>query len=138
MLLAALAVGAGSAAPLLLHNAGNRLASGAPDAPVWLRVVPIAAVLLTLAVGLRSGAGPSTAGSKQTGAPPYPALTLVLLLAIDGMTVNWKNNLTPVPPTPSDGLPGTIAYLRALPGPLRVATEGNQIIPANDLGLPEK
>lgn len=134
LLLAAFAVGAGSAAPAVLHNAGDHLASTTPDAPIWLRGVPIAVVLMTLAASRRPCVGRSTAGAQGTGASPCTALAVALLLAIDGMAVNWKNNLTPDPPSPSDDLPGTMAYLRTLPGPFRVATDGNQIIPANDLG----
>ena len=123
LFVATLATCAGDAAPLLLHAAGDHLASAARDAPLWVRGVPVAVVLGCLI------------GSRR---PPYlrslPILALAVLLGIDGMAVNWRNNLTPTPPAPADGLRGTIAYLRSLREPFRVATDGDQIIPANDLG----
>jgi hypothetical protein len=137
LVLAALATCAGDAAPLLLHATGDPLASAVRDAPLWVRGLPMALVLGCLVVATavgRKAADRSRDLVRHTVVRSLPILALAVLLAVDAMAVNWRNNVTPTPPAPADGLPGTIAFLRSLPGPFRVATDGDQIIPANDLG----
>lgn len=127
--LAGVLTSAGVDATLLLHRAGDPLASGGVDAPVWLRPAALALVL-----GGGAALGPLRRGRRAALAPLVPIGALLALFALDGVAVNWNNNLTPTPPPALDGLPSTIAALRQLPPPFRVATDGNQIIPANDLG----
>ncbi len=121
---AAVAVVIGPSITLLLQRGGDSLAAGTNDAPWTLR----AGLLALVVVAMLATDRPSGRRSQLA------ALGLVALLATDGMAVNWNNNLTAEPPPPSDGLPRTISFLRGLPGPFRVATDGDQLIPANDLG----
>ncbi|HEY8744144.1 MAG TPA: YfhO family protein [Chloroflexota bacterium] len=124
LLLTALAVTAGSATTLVLRHLGDSLAGGTRDSPPLLRLgIGILVVLAVLA-----------ARHRQRGWRDLPILALVGLLAVDGMAVNWNNNLTRDPPAVDDGLPGTIRFLHTLPQPFRIATDGDGLIPANDLG----
>ncbi|MCL4509165.1 MAG: YfhO family protein [Chloroflexi bacterium] len=118
----------GPLATVLLHRAGDTLASGVLDTPPALRA---SLALVVAAISLVSLGG----NQRWRGAPMTLASTLLIaLLTFDGLAVNWWNNITPQPPAVDDGLPSTIRYLQALPQPFRVATDGDSLIPANDLG----
>jgi hypothetical protein len=124
LLLTALAVTAGPVATLVLHRLNDSLAGGAQDAPALLRAELGALVVLA---GL-------LAHRRARWSPQLPLLALIALLAVDAMAVNWNNNLTRQRPAPADGLPSTITFLRTLPQPFRIATDGDGLIPANDIG----
>jgi hypothetical protein len=122
LLLAALAVTAGPAVTLLLHAHSSPLAGGTRDAPALLRGGLCALVAV----------GALVDGRRPSG--HLAILALLALVGVDGMAVNWNNNLTNQPPAVDDGLPSTVAFLRTLPPPFRIATDGDQIIPADDFG----